>query len=170
MVYHDNIKCVPMTLDAKGMIRAGILSLMIVLMCCGMALAGNVDEGNREYAAESSSGIVNAETPAIADETGTTAEEKPHRVGDILVGNKTVQPDDKDAPPLPLAEEEESIERALDHLPRDTNIDTIRGYTTAHSLPARKTVPSPGLITVHDADRTEEERLFFGFLSYTIRW
>lgn len=75
-----------------------------------------------------------------------------------------------EAPPLPLDGAAELREWAREALPGDSNLDTIRGYTTSHSMPARGIIPSPGLIMVHDADRKEEERVFFGVLSLTIDW
>jgi len=171
MAYSDKIKCISVALDAKPVVRGFLLSLIIALIWCGVALASHADEDYGDYDAESSSGIVNGETREPMDDTGTVPEENPRVVGDILVGDRTSQStENEDAPPLPLMNDKEGPERVLDQLPRDTSIDTLRGYTTAHSLPARAIVPSPGLIMVHDADRSEEELLYFGFLSLTIRW
>ncbi len=97
---------------------------------------------------------------------------RPEEQGYIVLRDLKHGPiNDENAPPLPLDGDLETREWVREALPRDSSYDTIRGYTTSHSLPTRGIImPSPGLIMVHDADRKEEERLFFGVLSLTIRW
>jgi hypothetical protein len=152
------------------------LCVLIIFAWYGTTLADSAYENNLppDAASDDLSIRLDARQNQKPLDTSTMVPDiQPREKGSVFIK----EPDDQqfvskeETLPLSLDTLGEVPQAAHHPLPRDTNIDTLRGYTTSHTLPnSGRLRPSPGLLMVHDADRKEEEQLFFGVLSLTIQW